>query len=174
MSRSNNPKIDSVRFFRWLRNARQTLEGMVPHDSRNINKKLVHLKDITCYKIKLNKIVETIEKINLIGSSCIEGCSDHDLLHEAQSLHNSVLTSLQSIYKSTYNHRSDKIVALFEILYNIEVHIGCFDRLADSNVTRWSAPTLYFHNGKLILPIGRKATPKAKRPVGILRVSNRP
>lgn len=171
MSRSNNSAIDSIIFLRWLRNARQVLEGMVPHDSRNINKKLVHLKDIRCYKIKLKKLEKTID---LIGPTTIEGCSDYDLLFEAQSLHNSVLTSLQSIYKSTYNHRSDKIVALFMILYRIEVHIGCFDRLADSNVTRWSAPTCYVHNGKMILPIGRKATPKAKRRVGILRVSNLP
>lgn len=169
MSRNNN--IDTVIFLKWLRNARQVLEGMVPHDSRNINKKLVHLKDIKCYKIKLNKLEEIID---LIGPTTIEGFSDYDLLFEAQSLHNSVLTSLQSIYKSTYNHRSDKIMDLFKILFRIEVHIGCFDTLADSNVTRRSAPTCYFHNGKMILPIGRKATPKAKRRVGILRVSNRP
>ncbi|MFV8808691.1 hypothetical protein ACNSPD_01150 [Yersinia enterocolitica] len=152
---SNNSTINSIRFFQWLKEARPVLEGMVPHDSRNINEKLVHLKDIKCYKKDLNQLEKSI---------AIMGHSNPELLFKAQSLHDTVLTSLHSIYKSTYNHRSDKIVDLFHILYHIEVHIGCSHRLADSNVTRWSAPPLYSDNGRMILPIARKVAPKGEVP----------
>lgn len=145
----------TINFLRWLKEARQVLEGMVPHDSRNINGKLVHLKDIKYYNKDLNQLEKSI---------AIMGHSNPDLLFKAQSLHDTVLTSLRSIYKSTYNHRSDKIVDLFRILYRIEVHIGCSHRLADSNVTRWSAPPLYSDNGRMILPIARKTAPNGEVP----------
>nr|CAX67789.1 hypothetical protein Y69_0018 [Yersinia enterocolitica] len=153
--------LQGIKYFKWLAKARSALEGMVPHSSRNIGEKLVHLKDIKSFEKDLNQL----RMLNGLGGKNVQiTSSDPDLLFKAQLLHDTVLVSLQSIYKSTYNHRYDKIKRLFNLLYEIEMKIGCHHRLIDSGFYA-PCPLLVRSSGEFLYPIAKLKTQKGYIPM---------
>ncbi|CNE55014.1 hypothetical protein [Yersinia kristensenii] len=100
----------------WLEIASKAIKAMCSQGSRHTNKKLIHLANIQSYKNRL---------LRLKTEAGVRKILDHEFAMRVQMLHDIVLASIKAIYSSNYNHRSDKLVDLYSILFTIEHDLPC-------------------------------------------------
>ncbi|MFQ6251605.1 hypothetical protein ACLMPM_21690 [Yersinia enterocolitica] len=99
----------------WQKLVSEIIAETCPQHS-NINKKLVHLRDIRNYKNNLAMLVKEAKN---------KPTFDRGFSLKVQSLHDIILESIKAIYTSTYNHRNDKLADLYSILFTLEYDLLC-------------------------------------------------